>query len=429
MSVKNVIKSLMPTNLWKKLHNARAYVDIQSYHRRYDKTMKRLARKDEPLNVLFFAIYDSSWKYDSVYQAMLNDSLFNPIILVCPAINRGFDHMLETMNVCCQTFDKKGYRYIKTYDEKSNTYLDVRSLNPDIIFYTNPYKGLSEEIFYIDRFPNSLFCYVNYGYINVNKEWAVNLPFHQRVWRFYVECKENQQLVKMHSLIKARNTKVVGYPMYDAFAEGTNIGYDWKIKDRKVKRIIWSPHHTISNNSQDIRLSTFELYYDLMLTMAKKYKDQIQIIFKPHPLLKEALYHLEGWGKERTDAYYKTWADGINTTIAEGGYVDLFNSSDAMINDSASFTLEYLYMKKPCLFLSNYDRQKDSNEVSLKAFNCWYHATSEEEIERFITDVLLAGKDSMKEQRDAFYNEVLLPPNGCSVAENIINDIKKAINK
>lgn len=260
-------------------------------------------------------------------------------------------------------------------------------------------------------------------------EWAVNLPFHQKVWKYFVECEDNLKLIKQYSLIGAKNVSVVGYPMYDAFKKGTANGNDWKIKDKKPKRVIWSPHHTVSNNSADIRLSTFELYSDLMLDLAEKYKDKVQFVFKPHPLLKNALYNLEGWGKERTDAYYKTWAEGANTTIAEGEYIDLFNSSCAMINDSASFTFEYLYMNKPCLFLSNYDRQKDANVAALKAYDNWYHATTDAEIEKFITNVVIAGNDTMKDKRKAFYQEVLLPPNGCSVAENIINDIKKALNK
>lgn len=427
MSVKKVIKSLMPTTLWKRFHNARAYADIQSFRRRYDKTIKLLASKKEPLNVLFMAIYDSNWKYDSVYRAMEKDPRFNPIVLVCPVVNRGREHMLETMNKCCRSFEKNGYKFVRTYDEQTNSYVDAHSYNPDIIFYTNPYEGLIDNRYFIDQFPDALPCYVNYGYINVYMEWAVNLPFHQKVWRYYVECEDNLKLIRQYSLIGAKNVRVVGYPMYDAFKEGTANGDAWKVKDIKRKRIIWSPHHSISNQTGLVKLSTFELYSDLMLELAEKYKDKVQFVFKPHPLLKNNLYQHPVWGKDRTDAYYETWANGENMAIAEGEYIDLFNSSDAMINDSASFTFEYLYMNKPCLFLSNYDRQKDANVAALKAYDSWYHATTETEIEKFIEDVVIAGKDMMKDKRKAFYEEVLLPPNGKSVAENILDDIVKGI--
>lgn len=427
MSVKKVIKSLIPATIWRKLHNARAYADILSFRRRYNKTLKRLVNKKEPFNVLFMAIYDSNWKYDSVYRAMEKDERFNPIVLVCPVVNRGREHMLETMDKCCRSFKKKGYKFVRTYDMENNSYVDAHAYNPDIIFYTNPYEGLIDNRYFLNQFPDALPCYVNYGYINVHMEWAVNLPFHQKVWKYFVECEDNLNLIKQYSLIGAKNVSVVGYPMYDAFKEGTTNGDDWKIKDLKLKRVIWSPHHSISNQSGLVKLSTFELYSDLMLELAYKYKDKVQFVFKPHPLLKDALINLEGWGKERTNAYYNAWENGVNTAIAEGEYIDLFNSSDAMINDSASFTFEYLYMNKPCLFLSNYDRQRDANEAALKAFDSWYHATTETEIEKFIEDVVIAGKDMMKDKRKTFYEEVLLPPNGKSVAENILDDIVKGI--
>ena len=417
----------MPTKLWKRIHNARAFVELLWYRRIYGKTIKRLKHKNEPLNVLFMAIYDSNWKYDSVYREMEKDVRFNPIVLVCPVVNRGREHMLETMEKCCSMFEKKGYHYIRTYNEKTGLFVDAHSYNPDIIFYTNPYKGLIHNRYYIDEFDDALTCYVNYGYINVHMEWAVNLPFHQKVWRYFVECEDNLNLVKQFSLIKARNVSVVGYPMFDAFTQGTTNGDNWKIKDKNLKRIIWSPHHTISNSCDAIRFSTFELFYDFMWHIAIKYENQVQIVFKPHPLLRQALYRLNGWGKERTDANYNKWAKGTNTAFIDGDYVDLFKSSDAIINDSGSFTIEYLYVRKPCLYLNNYDRQTDANTVTLQAFDCWYKAATEEEIENFVKNVVLGGEDPLEEKRHAFYKEVLLPPNGKTVAENIINEIIKGI--
>ena len=164
-----------------------------------------------------------------------------------------------------------------------------------------------------------------------------------------------------------------------------------------------------------------------MWHIAKKYENQVQIVFKPHPLLRQALYRLNGWGKERTDANYNKWAKGTNTAFIDGDYVDLFKSSDAIINDSGSFTIEYLYVRKPCLYLNNYDRQTDANTVTLQAFDCWYKAATEEEIENFVKNVVLGGEDPLEEKRHAFYKEVLLPPNGKTVAENIINEIIKGI--
>ena len=399
------------------------------YHQRYTTILRRLKNKKEPLTVLFLAIDASVWKYDSLYQQMTNDPLFTPIILICPQVNRGVDFMIKTMRKCASHFETKGYPYITAYDENTSEYFDANSLSPDIVFYTNPYKGLIHDKYYIDKFTDSLTCYVNYAYNNVQKDYAYNLSFHHYLWRYYQECDLNFQLVEKHSPIKAINCRVVGYPMYDAFVGGANTSSSWKLNDSQHKRIIWSPHHTIDGRDEIIKFSTFLLYHDCMVSIAERFNENIEIVFKPHPLLKINLYEHPDWGKERTDKYYDYWKNGVNTSLVEGEYIDLFNSSDAIINDSGSFTIEYLYTKKPCLFLSNYNRKNDANDVTLKAFDCWYHATNVEEIEKFISDVVIDNMDSLKSLREQFYNEVLLPPNGCSVAENIINEIKKELHK
>jgi CDP-glycerol glycerophosphotransferase (TagB/SpsB family) len=91
---------------------------------------------------------------------------------------------------------------------------------------------------------------------------------------------------------------------------------------------------------------------ELMLELAQAYKDRIQIAFKPHPSLITQLYQHPDWGKERADDYYARWQQMENTQLETGGYVDLFMTSDAMIHDSGSFVVEYLYANRPVMFVS-----------------------------------------------------------------------------
>jgi CDP-glycerol glycerophosphotransferase (TagB/SpsB family) len=104
-------------------------------------------------------------------------------------------------------------------------------------------------------------------------------------------------------------------------------------------------------------------------------------------------------------------------------------SSDALIHDCGSFIIEYLYTKKPCLFLVSQNRLNECNTVSQKAFEVHHHAFKSNEIEEFIEQVVLNNNDSKMQEREQFYKDVLLPPNNLSVTENIVNDLKTAINK
>ena len=114
-----------------------------------------------------------------------------------------------------------------------------------------------------------------------------------------------------------------------------------------------------------------------------------------------------------------------NTQIETGQFVDLFMTSDAMVHDSGSFAVEYHYSKKPVMFVS-----KDMTPVlstlsdfGKKAYGLHYIGGDEAAIRRFIDKVVLGGDDPMREQREQFFSDYLLPPEGKSVAQNMLDDI------
>ena len=164
-----------------------------------------------------------------------------------------------------------------------------------------------------------------------------------------------------------------------------------------------------------------------MLRMAKKYSDSIQIAFKPHPVLRNKLN--EYWGKERTDEYYKEWDSGENTFFENGEYVDLFLTSDAMIHDSGSFLIEYLYLDKPVMRTDNgQPLQNEFNDFALSCLDHYYQGKTEDEVEKFIK-MVIDGEDEKKEPRRKFLTENLLPYNRRLPSDNIydflVNEFRK----
>ncbi len=428
------IERFLPKNfiVWHREYKVRKTPRYQLWKEQqdiYKRQVERLSSLERPINVIFLVLYASVWKYDSLYRLMEKDKRFNPLILVCPIADRGYEHMVENLRPAYEMFKKKGYNVLCAYDEVRQTYIDVPDLNPDIIFFAYQYANHVDARYNEITLKPYLKCYVNYSYKNNPFVWSIASQFHGLMWQYYSECEDNKKFVQSVSSWEFNNIHVVGYPMYDEFIQTKGSGKDWKIQDNhEMKRIIWAPHHTIEGNDSAIKLSTFLLNADFMLDMAERCKDSIQFAFKPHPQLRPALYHHPDWGKEKTDAYYQRWENGQNTTFVSGEYVDLFNSSDAMIHDCHSFIVEYLYTQKPVLYLANYDRESQCNDVGKKALSCHYQGISKDDIIRFIEDVVLAGKDDMKEKRKCFYNDILVPPHGLSVAENIVNEIMDAIN-
>ena len=165
-----------------------------------------------------------------------------------------------------------------------------------------------------------------------------------------------------------------------------------------------------------------------MLNLAKEYEDDIQIAFKPHPVLKFKLINI--WGKEKTEEYYSKWETMSNTQLEQGYYLDLFQTSDALIHDCASFTAEYLYTKKPVLFMLR-DPQVLShwNSFGKKCYEMHYHAESFEQIRDFIKQVVINGEDKMYDERMEFYNTYLYPKDGILPSQKIMNYLTEELSK
>ena len=413
------IKKHTPFFLRKIYGSLKFRIKIGSVQNKQKKALKLLKNK-EHLNCVFFALFEEVWKYNDVYQLMEKNPRFNPIVLVCPIVNYGHENMMRRMEQCYSSYKKKGYNVLRSYDDKTGQYIDVlQQLKPDIILYTSPYRGLIDDRYYITNYTDILTIYVPY-FMNSNKDYrmACNLELHNLVWRRYSETPYHKNLSVKYAINKGVNIVNTGFPGIEPFlCPNKNNNH----KSRKL--IIWAPHHTIEPVGI-IFYSCFLQYSEFMKEMAKKYASDAFFVFKPHPLLRNALY--KRWGKEKTDNYYRSWDLMENTSLNDGDYVDLFIESDAMIHDSASFIVEYLYLNKPVMRTLN-GIQLDSmyNTFGLQCIENHYLGHNEQEIEQFIQNVI-KDVDPMKEQRTEFINEKLMPKG--SPSQNIIDDILDSID-
>ncbi|MGO4972132.1 hypothetical protein ACTQ56_09085 [[Clostridium] aminophilum] len=111
---------------------------------------------------------------------------------------------------------------------------------------------------------------------------------------------------------------------------------------------------------------------------------------------------------EEYDRYFAAWNELPNArAIDESRYIDYFLTSDAMILDSSSFIGEYLYVQKPVLYLTR--PEQGFTDLGEAVVNTYYRAPGWDlmEIERFITDVVLEGKDPLKNEREKVFEEYL----------------------
>lgn len=423
------IESYIPDALLKSYRIGKRFLKWKNQTLVYDKCVKDLRKRNQRIKVVFILKDSAEWKYDSVYQLMDKDDAFDPVILICPLIlYPNLEHATKLYKSTYAFFKERGYNVIKASEDVVGETIDIADLKPDVVFYSSPWTQYIHSKYNEKSLKKYLKCHVNYGFSNTAGEWGYASAFHGLMWRYFAECEDIKTIALLAQKREMQNIVVTGYPIYDAYQSAKNDASVWKNDDPKFKRIIWAPHHSIEGHNGLLSFSTFIENAEKILDFAENNKDKFQFAFKPHPLLLQALYNHPQWGKAKTDAYYKKWAEGENTTLQTGTYMELFKSSDAMIHDCGSFIIEYLYTQKPVLYLGN-NREEQSNIVGKKAYRCHYHGLSISDIEQFLNKVVLEGDDSMKSEREQFHDEVLLPPNGCSVAENIVNEIKKELHK
>lgn len=426
----NFIKSFIRKILPKPIKNwaSNIYFKFLSKHVQlnHHKALKKIHGK-EKIKVVFLLIHESVWKYAGLYNLMLKDKRFEPIVVVCPYTPYGKEVMLRDMNQAYNSFKEKGYNVVKSLNEETGAWLNVKKeLKPDLVFFTNPWK-LTKNKYSITNFNDTLTCYVPY-FFQVTKHLGENFGglVQNLSWKVFYESNVHFDFAKEYSRNSAINVVVSGYPALDSFLFDQKAKSDpWKIKDNKLKRVIWAPHHTIPGQDSGLRFSNFLLYSDLFLELITNKSLEVQIAFKPHPLLRPKLSKDDVWGKEKTDSYYRLWETSERGMLAEGDYVDLFLTSDAIIHDSGSFTIEYLATKKPSLYLLNSIEQLEGlNCFGKSAVQCHYIARNYQEVEGFLKDVVILENDSKKDQRISFIKGNLIPPNKKSATQNIFDYLK-----
>ena len=434
--IKEIIKNFLPQFTHKylifmksKFYDPLIKRKVASRSRRVHEKLLAKSRGKEKIRVVFLEIFDSSWKMDSVFKTMLNDPYFEPIILVCPYTVYGEQRMLVEMKRCLAFFNKQKYPVIESWNAENNKWVNLKELNPDLLFLNNPHK-LTRNEYYEDAYLNYLSCYVPYHYevgqYN-NNQSQYNQFFHNAIWKIFAPHKTSIKVYKSTCATKGKNVVLTGYPHAERLLTKNhlqNIASVWKGDKSKI-RVIWAPHHTI--DSPELPYSNFLKYAEFFKQIAKKFENEVQWCFKPHPILKSKLQNHADWGREKTEEYYEFWKNQSYSQLNEGDYVDLFCESTAMIHDSGSFLAEYLHVNKPVLYLVNTDNYMDFyNDFGKKALDCCDLGKSENDILIFIENLKhitnLTEKNIESENLAFFQSEC--PDNP---TDEIINVLKKEL--
>lgn len=379
-------------------------------------------------NVVFIYSSTALWRYQNLVILLRDDPSFDIRVWICPFKKFSVQECENLYTEADNRFSKLGIKYNNIDNERDFIKLKD-SFSPDLIFYPQLYLKLYNGKIGAEDNRDCLLAYIPYFVDQTVKSWLYDLENHRALWRHYIPTKSHLKVAKKVSEYPMLNRVVVGDLRSEEFA--TPPASDpWKtINDgKKRKRLIWAPHFQIQPGQLSFR-PEFLWVSDIMLEMAKKYADKIQIAFKPHPVLLAELYKHPDWGKERADAYYKQWEEMPNTQLADGEYVDLFKTSDAMIHNSGSFTAEYLYVDRPIAYTTRNVEEvlKPLGEFGRECMSAHQIVGTAEEIENFIVDTVFAGHDPLADRRKGVLQNVLGDNDGKTASQRIYDDLKKSL--
>lgn len=384
-------------------------------------------------------VESSVWIGDELYHLLDRSETFVPYVFSLRARTQPKEEPVnqKTYEAFNQNIRQKGMRLVENFDsEAQREYTwDELPVHPDICIWLLPWMFLFQGDLRVWNFPlTTLHTLIPYGYpCTSDTEHTFdatyyNQQLHNLAWLIFLECKASRPLAARYCFSGDANCRYTGYPKMDAFfvpEAGEKAPWDELLKENgtpQAKKIIYSPHHSMRKEDM-LTFSTFEANGRWMLELAKKYQKETVWVFKPHPQLGiKAIRYGVFRDQQEWEAYLAEWEALPNATVQlSGPYHRLFQESDAIINDSASFMVEYLFVNKPMLELRRPEQAFD--EFGQMVLEMLYQVDGKDTagIERFLRDVVLDGKDTKREERAAFFAEHLdyYHELGHTAAENV----------
>lgn len=381
--------------------------------KRYFKIANKLRTKSK-IRVLFLVSEISKWKAQSLYDLMEKSERFEPVIAITllTGAHLGVDKTRNNAEEMYNYFVQKGMRVEYAY--KNHEYIDLKELNPDIIFYQQPWD--------LDKIQNTrrmskyaLTFYIPY-YVNnhtlLPNDYCMN--FHKFLFKYYVLNKDWENLYRKVS--KRDNIYGFGHTMLDSI-------YLNKHKKTNNNYVIYAPHHSFEDelNKNPLNYGTFNKNGKQILEYAKKHPE-LNWVFKPHPKLKYILLRI-GVNEEEIEEYWNEWRN-IGIVCEDGSYMDLFLDSKVLITDCGSFLTEYFCTGKPLIHLIP-QHTIETIDIAQKIFDTFYKVYNLDEMYETFDKVLIQNQDDKKEYRHKVLKESGLTDN--YAAKNIMEDIEKVI--
>lgn len=373
--------------------------------------ISRIISSNKKVRVLFYVSENQKWGYQSLYEELDKNPQFEPIVVVSllTSVHEGIDKTRNNLEENFLFFKSRGMNV--EYGYKDGQYIDLKTFEPDIVFYEQPWSLPKKNSPYnVSKY--ALTCHCPYSITTNSSIIAAHPKFYEYIWKYFVAADSLKN--EYYTAYKYNYDSIVvsGHPKLDLINES---------KSRDTKHyVIYAPHHAIRGSH--LKYGTFEWNGHFMLEYAKAHPE-LNWVFKPHPNIKYWFQHISYMTEKEIDNYYKEW-EKIALVYDKGDYFELFNNSDAMITDCGSFLIEYFMTGKPLIHLVSNDSVQQTSLNNLCSAN-YYKVFNVESLKTYLDEILIKKNDFLKESRDKKVNELF--ENKTSSAKRIVDYLSKEL--
>lgn len=363
--------------------------------------------------------------FDAVYKEVQRQrTKFRFDFVVIPSVQPGTSQFRSDTKEIVDLLNSKGYPYILGYDQEYDGYLDLQSLNPDLVLLQTPYDDQRVSEKYQSSY---ISCFTRVGAISYGLNWVEDErvhgdnAFYKNCWRVFVE---NDLAAEYINTFASGKAVPIGYIKCEPYLRRTrtqrvkNLLQKSRLGQRKTT-IFWKPRWTA-----DTMTSNFLKYVHFFIKLAQKDKS-IRIVMYKHPLLKSQIIDKSILSENEYEKIENATGKLNNFEFEEGGnFLDTLWDADLMVSDYSSTIAEFLLTGKPVIYTPT---QIKLNLLGQKIVESMYIANNQEDLSSFI-DTLRSGVDPLWHKRQAIGDTISTHrAHGKTMAQYFLDYIQKEI--
>lgn len=379
--------------------------------------------------ILFLIHNINTWH--ALSQVIINLKKDNSFEVIVASINKKFpgqDIYSGEDTVHC-FLDNKNIDHIRLGMSDSYQSLDIiLTLAPDVIFRQSQWDADYPPAFSSKNLNFTRLAFIPYEIANTIKietnlndikDFGVDSLFHRQCWRVYCSSEYIKKNATKNGTTNGKQFHVVGHPKID-YLEALNP--KWFFRERIAKRILWSPHHSISTGWADFGL--FPSVWKDIISLASEWLN-VDFVFCPHPalvtLLESNKIHID-------DFHYDSFINDLDNRenffcYFGADYAELAASCDVILTDGISLLLEGQFLNKNIVFLERKDHVAFNN-IGKELYDGLFKVDSITDAKIIIDKIFTNSIESLHRNQIANINKIF--PNK-NAARNIIEDLKKSL--